>query len=329
MKMKRAYVLIVLVAFTVTVMVSGIYAQPEERISLSTGTSTGMYYVVGAALAEVANKYEGLSVENQGSGGSVENFNLLTVEKVDMGLVGFDAFSHMTVEKKTDVSMLRLAMFGTTSARQFVVREDSGLRTVKDLKGKRITVGGPGSGTALMTEELLKIGWNITEENTHIKYLSYSAALDALRDGTIDAALVNFAVPAGLVIDIASSIPIWVLSWDKEGRDKIVATEKYRFWYPKIIPANTYKGVDKDVTILICPPSVILCRSDLSEDVVYRFVKAVWEHNEDLVAVHPVGKEITFETTLNLWMRPPGKAVKSYVDFHLGTKKYIRERLGL
>jgi len=105
-----------------------------------------------------------------------------------------------------------------------------------------------------------------------------------------------------------------------------VVTEKYRFWYPRIIPANTYKGLDKDVTVLSSPPCLILCRSDLSEDAVYRFVKAVWEHNEDLVAIHPAGREITLENTLKLWKTKQGKVTDEYIDFHPGVKKYLREK---
>lgn len=325
--MKKTYLIIASIVFITTVVMTETYSkEKEQRISLSSATSTGMYYVIGAGLAELANKYGGLNIQNQGSGGSAANFNLLTKGTTDMGLVGFDAFYEMAIEKKRDVSALRLVMFGTTSSRQFIVRKASGLRQMKDVLGKRVTVGGPGSGTALDTEELLQIGWGITKQNTTIKYLSYEEAIDGVRDRAIDAGLVNFAVPAGMVIDIASSMPIWILDWDKEGRDKIIATEKYKMWYPNIIPANTYQGVDKDITVLICPPSLILCRSALSEDVIYRFVKAVWEHNPDLVAVHPVGREVIFETTRDLWKGESGKVIGKYVDLHPGTKKYMKER---
>jgi len=326
MKMKRAYVLIVLVAFTVTVMVSGIYAQPEERISLSTGTTSGMYYIVGTGLGEIAKKYEGLDVEVQTSAGSSENFNLLTRKEIDMGLVGCDAFFSLVFEKKRDISMMSLVMYGFSSPRQFVVRKDSGLRTVKDLKGKRISVGGPGSGCALITKDVLEIGWDITDKNTDMKYFTYGEAISAIRDGVIDAGMVALAVPSACVIDLSTSFPVWILEWDRGKIKKITANPKYQFYFDYTLTAGTYRGLDKDVTVLSSPPCLILCRADLSEDAVYRFVKAVWEHNKNLVAIHPAGREITLENTLKLWKTKQGKVTGEYIDFHPGVKKYLKEK---
>jgi len=324
--MKRAYVLIVLVAFTVTVMVSGIYAQPEECISFSTATTSGVWYIIGAGLGEVAKKYGGLNVEVQTSGGSSENFNLLTQKEIDIGMVGCDAFVKLVLDNKRDVSMLRLIMFGSGSARQVIVWKDSGLKTIKDLVGKKVSIGGPGSGAALMTADMLEVGWGLTEKNYHPAYLSYGEVPSALKDRVIDAGLVALAVPAATVIDLSTSVPIGIIEWDKKGIEKIQAVPKYQFYLPVTIPAGTYRGMDEDVTVLSSPPNFILCRADLSEDVVYRFVKAIWEHNEDVVAVHPAGKEYTIENTIKVLESAQGREALRYVSLHPGTIRYLEER---
>ena len=325
--LKRVLGLTILVVVLTTIIVSStVYAQKTERISFTTASSTGVWYMLGAGVGEIVSKYGGIDVETQSSQGSVANFNLLSEKQVDVGWVGASAFTKLVVEKGRDVSMMRFMMFGVSSGVQIIARKDSGIKTISDLKGKTVSVGSPGSSGAMVTAKMLEIGFGLTEENYNPVYLSFSEVAEGLRDRVIDAGTMTFAIPAALIIDLSTTVPIQVLEWDKEGREKILDSPNFRLYRSVVVPEGTYNGVDEDVTILTGPPSFTLCRADLSEDIVYNFVKAIWDNNKELLGIHPAAWELTFENTIEIFESPQGEEAFELIDIHPGALRYFEEK---
>jgi len=323
---KVSLVMLVLLFIFATIVLPTVYAQKTERISFTTASSTGVWYMLGAGVGEIVSKYTGVNVEIQASQGSVSNFNLLSEKQVDLGWVGDSAFTKLVIDKKRDVSMLRFVMFGPSSAVQIIARKDSGIKTISDLKGKKVSVGAPGSSGAMVTAKMLEIGFGLTEEDYNPVYLSFSEVAEALKDKVIDAGTMTLAIPAALIIDLSTTVPVQVLEWDKEGLDRLINTQDFRLYSSVVVPKGTYKGVDENVTIITGPPCFTLCRADLSEDIVYNLVNAIWENNEELIGIHPAAWQLTFENTIKILDSPQGKAALELIDIHPGTLRYFEEK---
>lgn len=300
-----------------------ICAQEKEKVIFSTATSTGVYYMLGSGVGEVVSKHTGINVEVQTSQGSIANLNLLTEKQVDMAWVGGSAFVELVVEEKKDISMLRFMGFGPSSGVQLIARKDSGIRNVRDLKGKTVSVGAPGSSGATVQLEILEVGFGLTSENYNPVYLSFNEVIDGLRDKVIDAGIITMAVPASLVIDLSTTIPVQVLEWDNEGIEKIIS--RFPAYREFVVPKGMYNGVDEDMTIIAGPAGITLCQADLSEDIVYKFVKAAFEYSNEIANIHAAGHELTFENTIAILESNQGKAIIENVEIHPGLLKYMEE----
>lgn len=318
-RLLTAFIVALVVLMTAQVM----YAKGNGKITFGTATPTGIYYMLGAGVGEVVSKYSGIEVEVQSTQGSIANFNMLTEGLLDMAWVGGDAFVQLAIEQKRDISMLRFMGFGPSSGVQLIARKDSGIKNVRDLKGKTVSVGAPGSAGATIQAALLEVGFGLTENNYKPVFLSFNEVIDGLRDKVIDAGIITMSIPTSLILDLSTTVPIQMLEWDSEGIEKII--ERYPSYRPSVVPKDTYKGVDEDVTIVAMPSGVTLCQADLSEDTVYEFVKTAFEHNDEIAAIHGAGKELTFENTVSILESVQGKTVRDAIEFHPGYLKYLSE----
>lgn len=314
-----------LIAFSIALVVlvtpQVLYAKENGKITFATATPTGVYYMLGAGVGEVVSKYSGIEIEVQTTQGSIANFNMLTEGIVDMAWVGGDAFVELAIEQKRDISMLRFMGFGPSSGVQLIARKDSGMKNISDLKGKTVSVGAPGTAGATIQANLLDVGFGLTEDNYKPVYLSFNEVIDGLRDKVIDAGIITMSVPASLILDLSTTVPIQMLEWDSEGIEKII--KRYPSYRPFVVPKDIYKGVDKDVTIVAMPSAVTLCQADLSEDVVYEFVKTAFEHNDEIAVIHSAGGELTFQNTVSILESVQGKTIYNSIEFHPGYLKYL------
>lgn len=286
-------------------------------LSFGTGNPGGTYYFLGAGFASIINNHvPGVRVVAESTAASTENARLIIRGEMDLGLACMGTLQDLKA-KGMDVDRVRLIAVGHTSDAHWIVRRDSPIHSIADFKGRVIGVGPPGSATLnIVSKKHLKTGWGLTFDDFSPKYLSFSEVIRGIRDNTIDAGLIFAGAPLASVMELARDIPIRLIEVEPEALEKLRAT--YSNVVPKVIPAGTYEGIDTDVHTY-CVPQMWICRTDLSEDLVYRIIKAVYENEEEKNAIHPMAKMYTIE---NAFRGTPGVPV----GFHPGAIKYFKEK---
>jgi len=276
MKFKKIEVGILVLTLILILSCANVFAG-VKRFSLATGGLAGTYYPIGGAIANIVTKFvPDVELTAESTGASVANLKMARQGEVDflMGAsnTSFAAFSGNTpfddaVKNIRGVAALYPETF------QFITRKSSGINSINDLKGKRVVVGAPGSGTERTVKLVLSL---------------YG------------------------IIDAAASMDISLIPIDKEIYEKF--SKDYPFLGSNIIPAGLYNGIDEDV-FTVASPALLSTREDISDDVVYEVVKAIFEHLDVLVDTHAQGKNIKLETALNGMSIP----------LHPGAEKYYKE----
>ncbi|MBN2394845.1 MAG: TAXI family TRAP transporter solute-binding subunit, partial [Candidatus Atribacteria bacterium] len=171
----------------------------------------------------------------------------------------------------------------------------SGIHSIADLKGKRVGVGAPNSGTAADAETILN-AHGLSFDDMNVDYIDFNEVADRLIDGQIDAGFTTAGYPTSSIINIATVRDIVLIPVDQEIAEKLVVEVPY--YGITYIPAGIYKGVEEPVMAL-ATPALWICDSELDPTLVYKMTKALWENVSILAQVHSQGKNITPETALN------------------------------
>ncbi len=306
----------IILAVSIVIIVPG-NASAIKFLSFGTGSPAGTYYFLGAGFASIINKnVKGVRVTAESTAASTENARYLIRGKMDMGLASMGTLNGIK-KQGMDVDKVRLVAVGHTSDTHWIVRKDSPIKSCSDFKGKVIGVGPAGSATLnIWSKKHLEAGWGITLEDIKPKYIAFHEITRGIRDNTIDAGLVAAGYPIAAVMELARDIPIRLLETGPEVIKKLQA--KYPNVTPFVFPAGTYNGIDKDVNTYVLP-QMWLCRADLSEDLVYKIIKAVYDNSEERNAIHPMAKKYTIENAFR-----GSKSVP--VGYHPGAIKYYKEK---
>jgi len=312
--MKRA-----LVVFVVGIAVLGLVAAGHagESLILATGGTAGTYYPFGGTMAKIWNsKIPGMNVTAQATGASVENVRLMNRDEVELALVQSDtidfAFNAKETFKEKLTKMAGVAVLYPELI-HIVVRGDLGINSFTGLKGKKIGVGAPGSGTEANFRQLLDV-YGMSRNDISAQYLSFAESADQFKDGRIDAFMVTGGVPTSAIMDVATQRSIKILPVEDA---KISAlTSKYPFLSAATIPANAYKGVTEPVKTVAVNAVLIAHPTKLSEQVVYNLTKALFENQKELAAAHAKGKELKLETATQ----------GISIPLHPGAAKYYKEK---
>jgi len=195
---------------------------------------------------------------------------------------------------------------------QVVVRADSPAKTFADLKGLKVGVGAPGSGTEANFRQLVDI-YGMKKEDVKFQFLSFSESAEQFKDRHIDAFIVTAGIPNAGIMDVATQHSIRLLSITGDALTKL--TQKYPFLSPAKVPANTYKNQPDEVNT-VAVNAVLIANAGLKDDVVYNLTKALFENQADLSGAHAKGKELNIQTAV--------KGVS--IPFHPGAVKYYKEK---
>jgi TRAP transporter TAXI family solute receptor len=294
--------------------VASVYA--ADNLVLATGGTAGTYYPFGGAMAKIWNsKIKGMNVTAQTSGASGENVRLINKKEVELALVQSDtldfAFNAKEAFKEPLKGMSTIAVLYPEIV-QVVVASAGPIKSFADLKGKKVGVGAPGSGTEANFRQLAEI-YGMKKEDVNAQFLSFSESAEAYKDKHIDAFIVTAGIPNAGIMDVATQNAIRILDIPADVAAKL--TQKYPFLAAVKVPANTYKGQTADVST-VAVNAVLIAGNSLSEAMVYDLTKALFENQADLASAHAKGRE------LNLQYAVKGVSI----PFHPGAVKYYKEK---
>jgi len=294
--------------------VATVYA--ADNLVLATGGTAGTYYPFGGAMAKIWNsKIKDMNVTAQTSGASAENVRLVNKKEVELALVQSDtldfAFNAKEAFKEPLKAMNAVAVLYPEII-QVVVGAASPIKSIADLKGKKVGVGAPGSGTEANFRQLLD-AYGMKKEDVNAQFLSFSESAEAYKDKHIDAFIVTAGIPNAGIMDVATQNEIRILDIPADVAAKL--TQKYPFLAAVKVPANTYKGQTAEVST-VAVNAVLICGSSLSEAMVYNLTKALFENQADLASAHAKGKELNIKTAVT------GVSI----PYHPGAVKYYKEK---
>lgn len=287
----------------------------DVQMILATGGTAGTYYPFGGAMAKIWNsKIPGMNVTAQTTGASAENVRLVEKKEAELALVQSDtldfAFNAKPPFKEPLKEMKAIAVLYPEII-QVVVRAD-GPKTFADLKGMKVGVGAPGSGTEANFRQLMDV-YGLAKDAVNAQYLSFSESSEQFKDKHIDAFIVTAGIPNAAIMDISTQNEIRILTVPEDVAKKL--TGKYPFLSAATIPAGTYKNQTADVKT-VAVNAVLIVGSAAKDDVVYNLTKALFENQPELASGHAKAKELSI-----------GNAVKGVsIPYHPGAVKYYKEK---
>lgn len=300
LKSKRILVLVLTISLIAGMFSFG-FATEKQFLAIATGGTGGTYYPLGGALAQMLSNYvEGLIVTAQTGNASIANCNLIGRGQIETGFsqanTTYWCYTATGILKDTQpITNLRGIASLYPETIHIIATKASGIKTIEDLKGKRVGVGAPNSGTAADAEIILN-AHGLTFDDIKADYLSFAEVAQRLIDGQIDAGFTTAGYPTSSVINIATKRDIVLIPISEEKINKLVAEIPY--YGATVIPAGMYKGVEEPVSAL-ATPALWVCDAKLSPTLVYKMTKALWEHRDVLEKVHAKGKDVTLETALD------------------------------
>jgi len=316
--MKKLLYVVLVACMVVCLVFAGPAVAKDVFLTIGTGSPGGAYYPLGGGMSVVIQKtIDGVRCAAESTGASVENSRLVGIGDTDMGMVmGSVAFKAVEGLEPFDKKYPLVALFQMYPAPEHIVTtKQSGIKTIADLKGKKVSIDVPGSGCSTMATAILEEAGFDLEKDLKLANLSQSESVQALKDGIVDACFFNFAYPASAVMDLAATRDIVMIPVSKELADKIVKKNPY---YLKVtIPKGSYDDVDYDV-LCIGDSNVMVANKKMSNDIAYKIAKAIYTNvNEGkyaLINVHPIAAQLT-----------PANAVNSPIPLHPGAAKYFKE----
>ena len=293
-------------------------AQAQVFFRIGTGGTGGTYYPVGGMIANAVSQPGKIVVTAQAANGSVANVNGIASGALESGFSQADvatwAYKGTGIyEGKPNVPGLRLIATLYPESVHVVVRKGSGLKSIADLKGKRVALDEPGSGTLVNARAILA-AYGIKESDIKPEYIKPNQAGDKMKDGSLDAFFFTGGAPAGAIAELASSgAGIELLPIDGAPAEALMKASP--FFAVDTIAADTYKGVGKVQTLAVGAQWVTSDKIDA--DTIYEITKALFSPaaQKQLEAGHAKGKFITKEN-----------AVKGAgIPFHPGAEKFYKE----
>jgi len=302
-------------ATTLVAMSFAAPAMAQTQLSVATGGTGGTYYPVGGGLAEVINNHvEGYSATAEVTGASVENMGLIATGDADLAIALADtvaqAYTGTGKFEGQQLSMVRGLASLYANMVHIVALESSGITSLADIKGKRVSVGAPGSGTEVNTQAILKAN-GLTYDDIDEQRLNFNETADALANGDIDVGFWSVGAPTSSILNLATTQDIVVISLTE---DELAAAMGANDVFAKTtLPANSYNGVTTDMTVLGIP-NVLAVSSEMSDDLAYSLTKAIFENVKQLQAIHPATNETTVEFTLSATPIPLHAGALRYYD---------------
>lgn len=297
-----------------------LFTQPvvaEQFMSIATGGTAGIYFPLGGAMGKLwTDKIPEIQATAEVTGGSVENTRLVVSEEAFVALgtgnVVYEAYNGSGRFANRGAQPVLAIGAVYPNAIQIATLADSGIEGLADLKGKRVSVGAPGSGTEVMNKDVFGAVGMGYDQFASTARLSYAETTNAMKNGNLDAGSLSVGLGASALLDLASTRDMELVCMTQDEVDQITA--KFPYYAPFKIPGGTYPGVEDDC-LSIQAANHLFVRADADEDLVYQMTKVLYENTEKLVQTSQAAATIS-----------PAYAMQStVVPLHPGAVRYYQE----
>lgn len=284
--------------------------------TFATGGTSGTYYSFGNSISDIWNS----SIENMNitpilTGASAENLRLLENNEADIAFAQNDVMDYayngtdiFNGETLTNFSAM-LTLYPEVV--QIAATKSSGIKTIADLKGKRVSVGDAGSGVEFNAKQILE-AYGFSFNDIDKSNLSFTLSSDGLKNNTLDACFIVAGIPNAALQELSLNTEIVLISLDKIQMDEMI--NKYKYYSKVTIPPNTYNNVT-NATEAVAVKASIIVNNNMPEDIVYNLMKTLFDKQNDLALVNEKAKEFSIEDSY--------KGIS--VPFHPGALKYYKE----
>lgn len=290
-----------------------------DFLALATAGTGGVYYLIGGSIAEIWSRdLPQHEVVAEVTGGSVENLSLLMSDQVavafSMGTNAIGAYTGTRSFEGGEPGRVLTLVALYPNVLHLATLQGNDIESLRDLRGRRVSVGAPGSGTEVGARTLLEAN-GITYEDIVPQRLNFNETANGIRDGTVDAGFWSAGPPTSSIMDLATARDIRLVPVSDEELARTQASDPTV--RRDVIPAGAYRGQDEAVATL-STPNVLVVRADMPEELAYDLARTLLEAREELAGVHPEAGRISAEYTIEA----------SPIPLHPGVIRYLRE-LGL
>lgn len=311
--MKKVFIIFVSLLMALTV---GCSKSANKNYVFATGGTSGTYYSFGGVIANLwNNNIEGLNITAQSTGASAENLRLINRGEAELAFVQNDvmdyAYNGTDMFEGEILSNFSAILTLYPEVVQIAATKSSGIRSIADMKGKRVSVGDAGSGTEFNAKQILE-AYGLTFNDIRKSNLSFKESSDGLQNGTLDACFIVAGVPNAALQELSLSADMTLVPIGNTQIVEIIS--QYKYYTEVNIPADTYNGVDAD-TGAIAVKATIAVNNNIPEEEVYNMIKTIFDKQSDLSLAHAKGNELNIEEA------PKGISI----PFHPGAVKYYEE----
>ncbi|MBA2518512.1 MAG: TAXI family TRAP transporter solute-binding subunit [Chloroflexia bacterium] len=316
--LRRSSGLLVILLLTsmLAVAVPGVLAQ--DRLSIATGGTGGVYYPYGGGLANlISNEIEGIDVTAEVTPASVDNLLLIESRDADLAFVLADTLYDAAqgtgpFEQAVPVQALAVLYNNVT---HIVTSDGAGIDTVADLAGKRVSVGAPGSGTEVIADRILTAAGIDPQSGITREQLGAAESAGAIRDGRIDAYFWSGGLPTASVTDLGATPNFDLKLLPNDDLASALQDEYGEFYGVDTVAGGTYPGHDEETGVIVVP-NVLVVHADFDEALAHDILAAMFENQDALILSHPEAENLSLESAV----------ANSPVPFHPGALRYYEEQ---
>lgn len=311
------------VAITVAAVVAGglgpVAAGPAVRLSIATGTTGGVYFPMGGGLASLISKHiPGVTATAEVTPASVDNIRLLQAKRADLAFVladtAHDAIKGEEAFRGSPVPIRTLAPL-YNNFNHLVTVDGTGITIIGDIRGKRVSVGPPGSGTEVTALRILEAAGIHPDRDIRRERLSPAASADAIKDKKMDAFFWSGGLPTAAVLDLAASPGIRIRLVPLDALLPAMQRKWGNLYFRSVVMKEFYPGMPADAPT-IGVANLLISHADFDAELAYQITKLLFERRPELAQVHKEAANITLI----------GAAGRSPLPFHPGAVRYFRER---
>jgi uncharacterized protein len=298
-------------------------APKKQFLSLATSSVGGSWYPLGGAMAALISKYyPQINITAEVTGGTNDNLNLLKNNKLELALStnsqAYQAYAGEGPFKTDKITNFKGLLGGHAIIWQLYTLEKTGIKSIYDLKGKRVSLGAAGSignsiGKIVIEAHGLKMAQDWSPE-----YIGHGEGPGALRDGRLDAVLIISSAPTAAVTDITSTDGDKVVFVNPDPKVLAELVKERPYWSSAVIPGGVYNGHPKDIPGSFGVSTILLASDKVDDATAYAIVKTLLEHHEELMQANALAKEWSRENAT--------RGIKGVIPFQPGAARYLKEQ---